>query len=48
MPFSPAWLQAKGLDSRATGIVLAVPMFLRLISAQLGVSIKQMIRPAIM
>ena len=32
MPFFPAWLQAKGLDSRATGIVLAVPMFLRLIS----------------
>jgi PPP family 3-phenylpropionic acid transporter len=31
MPFFPAWLQAKGLDSRATGIVLAVPMFLRLI-----------------
>ena len=32
MPFFPAWLQAKGLDSRATGIVLAVPMFIRLIS----------------
>jgi MFS transporter, PPP family, 3-phenylpropionic acid transporter len=32
MPFFPAWLQAKGLDSRATGIVLAVPMFMRLIS----------------
>jgi hypothetical protein len=32
-PFTfPAWLQAKGLDSRATGIVLAVPMFIRLIS----------------
>jgi MFS family permease len=32
MPFFPAWLQAKGLDSGATGIVLAVPMFIRLIS----------------
>jgi MFS transporter, PPP family, 3-phenylpropionic acid transporter len=32
MPFFPAWLQAKGLDSRATGIVLAVPMFMRVIS----------------
>ena len=32
MPFFPAWLQAKGLDSRATGIVLAIPMFIRLIS----------------
>jgi hypothetical protein len=32
MPFFPAWLQAKGLDSRAPGIVLAVPMFMRLIS----------------
>lgn len=32
MPFFPAWLQAKGLDARATGIVLAVPMFIRLVS----------------
>jgi MFS transporter, PPP family, 3-phenylpropionic acid transporter len=32
MPFFPAWLQAKGLDSRVTGVVLAVPMFMRLIS----------------
>ena len=32
MPFFPAWLQAKGLNFRATGIVLAVPMFIRLIS----------------
>jgi MFS transporter, PPP family, 3-phenylpropionic acid transporter len=32
MPFFPVWLQAKGLDSRATGIVLAVPMLMRLIS----------------
>ena len=32
MPFFPAWLEAKELDARATGIVLAVPMFMRLIS----------------
>lgn len=32
LPFFPAWLQAKGLDARATGIVLAVPMFIRLVS----------------
>ena len=32
MPFFPAWLQAKGLNSLATGIVLAIPMFIRLIS----------------
>jgi PPP family 3-phenylpropionic acid transporter len=32
MPFFPAWLQAKELDARATGIVLAVPMFMRLVS----------------
>jgi PPP family 3-phenylpropionic acid transporter len=30
MPFFPVWLEAKGLDSRATGIVLAVPMLMRL------------------
>jgi MFS transporter, PPP family, 3-phenylpropionic acid transporter len=35
MPFFPVWLQAKGLDSRATGIVLAVPMLMRLVSVPL-------------
>jgi PPP family 3-phenylpropionic acid transporter len=35
-PFFPVWLQAKGLDSRAMGVVLAVPMFMRLISAPLA------------
>jgi MFS transporter, PPP family, 3-phenylpropionic acid transporter len=32
MPFFPVWLAAKGLDSRATGVVLAVPMLMRLVS----------------
>jgi MFS transporter, PPP family, 3-phenylpropionic acid transporter len=32
LPFFPAWLQAKGLDATATGIVLAVPMLIRLVS----------------
>ena len=35
LPFFPVWLAAKGLDSRATGIVLAVPMLMRLISVPL-------------
>ena len=35
MPFFPVWLQAKGLDSRATGVVLAVPMLMRLVSLPL-------------
>jgi PPP family 3-phenylpropionic acid transporter len=35
MPFFPVWLEAKGLDSRATGMVLAVPMFMRLVSVPL-------------
>src|SRR5262249_18052063 len=32
IPFFPAWLEAKGLESRTIGIVLAVPMLMRLIS----------------
>jgi PPP family 3-phenylpropionic acid transporter len=35
MPFFPVWLEAKGLDSRATGVVLAVPMLMRLVSVPL-------------
>jgi PPP family 3-phenylpropionic acid transporter len=35
MPYFPVWLAAKGLDSRATGIVLAVPMLMRLVSVPL-------------
>jgi PPP family 3-phenylpropionic acid transporter len=30
MPFFPLWLEAKGLDAREIGLVLAVPMLLRL------------------
>ncbi len=29
LPFFPAWLSAKGLDSQAIGLVLAVPMLVR-------------------
>ena len=32
MPFFPVWLEAKALDSTATGIVLAIPMLMRLVS----------------
>jgi MFS transporter, PPP family, 3-phenylpropionic acid transporter len=35
LPYFPVWLAAKGLDSRATGIVLAVPMLMRLVSVPL-------------
>jgi PPP family 3-phenylpropionic acid transporter len=35
MPFFPAWLEAKGLDSRAIGIVLAIPMLMRPVSVPL-------------
>lgn len=29
LPFFPLWLEARGLDARAIGVVLAVPMFAR-------------------
>jgi len=32
MPYLPAWLEAKGLDARQIGIVLAVPMLLRVVA----------------
>jgi PPP family 3-phenylpropionic acid transporter len=32
MPYLPAWLEAKGLDAREIGIVLAVPMLVRLVA----------------
>jgi PPP family 3-phenylpropionic acid transporter len=32
MPFFPVWLQAKGLDSAGIGLVLAVPMILRILT----------------
>src|SRR5262249_40484422 len=31
MPFMPAWLSAKGLDARQIGVVLAVPLLVRLV-----------------
>ena len=32
LPFLPVWLAAKGLDPQTIGIVLAVPMILRLLA----------------
>src|ERR1700716_3240817 len=32
MPFLPVWLAAKGLDAAAIGIVLAIPMMVRLVA----------------
>jgi MFS transporter, PPP family, 3-phenylpropionic acid transporter len=36
MPFLPVWLAAKGLDSRAIGIVLAAPMIVRLLAVPIA------------
>lgn len=36
MPFMPAWLAAKGLDARQIGIVLAVPLVVRVIAVPLS------------
>jgi MFS transporter, PPP family, 3-phenylpropionic acid transporter len=36
MPFLPIWLAAKGLDPRTIGIVLALPMMLRLVAIPLA------------
>jgi PPP family 3-phenylpropionic acid transporter len=36
MPLFPAWLAAKGLDSAAIGIVLAVPLLTRIIAIPIG------------
>src|SRR6266571_8229468 len=35
MPFFPVWLEAKGLESGAIGLVLAVPTAVRLVSVPL-------------
>jgi len=35
VPYFPVWLQAKGLDSRAIGIVLAVPVVARVVAVPL-------------
>ena len=32
MPYLPAWLQARGLDAREIGIVLAAPMLIRIVA----------------
>lgn len=32
MPYFPAWLQARGLDTREIGIVLATPMLIRIVA----------------
>src|SRR5262245_47731354 len=31
-PYFPLWLEAKGLDARAIGLVIAVPMLVRLVA----------------
>jgi PPP family 3-phenylpropionic acid transporter len=36
LPFIPVWLAAKGLDAQAIGIVLALPMILRLVGIPLA------------
>jgi MFS transporter, PPP family, 3-phenylpropionic acid transporter len=35
VPYFPVWLQAKGLDSRAIGLVLAVPVIARVVAVPL-------------
>jgi MFS transporter, PPP family, 3-phenylpropionic acid transporter len=36
MPYLPAWLEAKGLDAREIGIVLAAPMLIRVVAVPLA------------
>src|SRR5271167_5090804 len=36
MPYLPAWLEARGLDAREIGIVLAVPMLVRIVAVPLA------------
>ena len=31
LPFFPLWLEARGLDSRTIGMVIAVPMLVRIV-----------------
>jgi PPP family 3-phenylpropionic acid transporter len=38
LPFLPVWLAAKGLDSRAIGIVLALPMIVRVFAIPMATS----------
>jgi len=39
LPFFPAWLKAKGLDSEAIGLVLAAPMLLRMLAVPVSARI---------
>src|SRR5581483_4842716 len=36
LPFFPLWLKAKGLDARTIGLVLAVPMVVRIFAIPLA------------
>ena len=36
MPYLPVWFAAKGLDDREIGIVLALPMLIRVLALPLG------------
>src|SRR5436309_14926695 len=36
LPFLPVWLAAKGLDAREIGIVLAIPMLIRVLAIPLA------------
>jgi MFS transporter, PPP family, 3-phenylpropionic acid transporter len=36
MPYLPAWLQARGLEAREIGIVLAAPMLIRIVAVPLA------------
>jgi PPP family 3-phenylpropionic acid transporter len=36
MPYLPAWLQARGLDPREIGIVLAAPMLIHIVAVPLA------------
>ncbi len=36
MPYLPAWLEARGLDARQIGIVLAAPMLIRIVAVPLA------------
>src|SRR5438552_2434002 len=36
LPYLPVWLAAKGLDARAIGVVLALPMVVRVVAIPLA------------
>jgi MFS transporter, PPP family, 3-phenylpropionic acid transporter len=50
MPYFPLWLHAKGLDSRAIGIALGVPMMARIVAVPLATRLadrRAALRPAL-